>query len=61
MNILTIVLIIIAGLLLGPWVFDLVGFIFEMLSKLFYLLGDGFDIFNLGSILQIKGGLMCQI
>ena len=58
MKILTIVLIILAGLILGPWVFDLVGFIFSMISKLFYLLGDGFDFFGIGSI---KGGLMCQI
>ncbi len=61
MNIFTIVLIILAGIFLGPWVFDLVGFIFKMISKLFYLLGDGFNFFGLGSILQIKGGLMCQI
>ena len=56
MSIWSLILIIIAGLLLGPWVFDLVGLIFNYISKLFYLLGDGLDFFNISTVLNLVGG-----
>lgn len=50
MSIFTIILLIIAGILLGPWVFDLVGLIFGFISKAFYFLGNIFDVFDVSTI-----------
>lgn len=58
MSIWSLLLIIIAGFVLGPWVFELVGFIFEWVSKFFYMLGDGIDFFNISTILSIGGDMI---